>query len=368
MRQQRTSIPTLIALTLIASLSTLAGCAGPIDGPRDRIGALPFPGMFTLYRPADPDNLGRHRYHRTPRVFRPDEMENGIVYTTRAGFLDVAHVRITIDSVRFCAARMRAAMRERRHVLTLPTIEGSTFFVSLRYPLVGPTSAPAHDAAHDAGDGADGAASAMDDDDRFGDELAIRSGQRLAYLMMTWHEVITWFGHRTVIFIDESPSSFTYDDAMSHVVGLRVAGRALRDRTARSFDEAVTVALRAELAELGAVSREQTEQAVRAVEGLWWSRGRPLKRQLDVGLVDDAVRPWLVPGLPFARGEEIAEPFALPTLTEVMGLDCSGFYSVRIDPGIPEADRMRELLPSGSRLFHADRDLPLLVEATRRQM
>jgi hypothetical protein len=362
--RQRSSISAPVSMVMVVLwLAASSGCSGPTDGPRNRIGALPFPGIFTLYHPADPDNLGRHRYDRAPRFFQPDEAERGIVYTVRGGFLDLAHVRVTIDSVRYCTAHVRAAMRERRDTVILRSNEGSVFIVSLR-------RLPATTDGSSSGVGA-GAEALAEAEARVADELAIRTGQRLAYLMMTWHEIVTWFGHRKVMFIDESPSSFTYDDPMSHVVGLRVAGRALRERRSgswRSFDEAVTVALREELAELGAVSPGRTGRAVRAVEGVWWSRGRPLKRQIDVGLSDGAVRPWLVPDLPFAPDPGPPEPFSLPTLTDVLGRDCSDFYSVRIDPNIPEGDRMRALLPTRPRLFSADRDVPLLIEAARRQM
>ncbi|MEO6434482.1 MAG: DUF4056 domain-containing protein [Tepidisphaeraceae bacterium] len=296
----------LAGMTLLALLWGIGGCAGPMKAPRGRLGALPFPGPFTLYRIADPQNLGQHRYARTPRLLEPDEAGHGILYTTRAGFLDIDHIRITIDTVRYCTERVRAAMRARSRVVVLETIEGSTFYVTLRYPAGWKSSS--NDIEHE----------------RVADELAIRTGQRLGYLMMTWHEIVTWFGYRTVAFVDESHSSFTYDDTMSHVVGLRVAGQAMRDTSAQSFDEAVTSALGAELKSLGAVKPAQTRQASRAVENIWWSRGKPLKRQLDVGLLDDTVRPWLVPGLSFARAAK-AEPFALPTLWRVSGRDFSGF-------------------------------------------
>ena len=310
----------LVIGSLVVAGSGCAGTRHPDDDPpRDRLGALPFPGTFTLYRVADPEKLGLHRYERPARFGREDEGRHGIVYTTRAGFLDVGHMRITIDHVRFAAERVRAAMRTRAGQVELPTIEGSTFFVTLRYPLEY-AEATADDAT----------------EERVADEVAIRAGQRLAYLMMTWHEVITWFGWSTVRILPEQRSSFTWDDTMSHVVGLRVAGRALRDTSGRTFDEAVTVALRDELRELGAVAPMQTDEAVHAVEGLWWADAKPLKRHLDIGLSDGMVRPWLVRGLPFAPDAQ-PQAFHLPTLDDVFGRDFSGFFSVRIDPNIPEA-------------------------------
>jgi hypothetical protein len=158
-----------------------------------------------LYRVADVDKLGLHRYERPPRLGREDEGRHGLLYTTRAGFLDVGHMRITIDHVRFCAERVRLAMREQAGQLELPTIEGSTFFVTLRYPLGWPEKGSETPA-----------------DEAIADELAIRTGQRIAYLMMTWHELVTWYGWCTVPGLSEQRSSFTWDDTMSHVIGLRV--------------------------------------------------------------------------------------------------------------------------------------------------
>jgi hypothetical protein len=347
-----------LALALATLSSLVAGCAsssatrdGEMDRPpRDRLGSLPFPGTFTLYRVADIDRLGLHRYERPPRLGREDEGRHGLIYTTRAGFLDVGHMRITIDHVRFCAERVRQALREQAGQLELPTIEGSTFFVTLRYPLGWPEK------------GAETPA-----DEALADELAIRTGQRLAYLMMTWHEIVTWYGWSTVPGLSEQRSAFTWDDTMSHVIGLRVAGRALRDMSGAAFDEAVTRDLREDLIDLGACSPQQTRAAVAAVDGVWYARGAPLKRQLDIGLSDDTIRPWLVHGLPFAP-DTTPGAYHLPSLTDVAGHDFTGFFTVRIDPNIPEAPRLRAALPGDPAVLCVDRDFPLLLTETRREM
>ena len=406
------TLATALILSLLL-LTLLGGCGASNGQPRHRIGALPFPGTFTLYRAVDPDQLGPHRYGRTPRLFRADERESGIIYTTRAGFLDLAHLRLTVDWTRYYARRVRAAMEAHTEQLALPSLDGETFHVTLRYP----------DDWHN-----------LDDAQRsaLADELALRCGQRLAYQMMTWHELITWFGHRRVLLIDESPSAFTYDDGMSHAIGLRVAERALRSTPGRAGDviacgasaqaasaadaraadaytrgarfepamvdgaradaacggdgadgaggvvgaridwrngdAAVTAALRAELADLGAVTPAQTDRAARAVEGFWWARGKPLKRQLDVGLSDNAMLPWLVPGLPFAPGDDPPQPIRLPSLADVAGRDRSSFCSIRIAPNIPAAARMRAAVPGAPAAFTGERDLALLLAATRRAM
>ncbi len=200
---------------------------------------------MTLYTTADPQRLGRHRYGAVPRLFQSDEVSRGIIYTARAGFLDVAHLRITIDQVRYCTRALRRAISERQDKLALPGPNRSIFHVALRYPDDWPTLSPA-------------------ERDALAAQWSLRAGQRLAYLMVTWHELITWFGYRNVVLVDERRSSFLHDDVMSHVVGLRVAERAIRadGSTAERFDDdpTLTPALDDELAELGAVPPHRTNK------------------------------------------------------------------------------------------------------------
>ena len=344
--------PILLS-TLCAALVTVGGaCAS--NAPRSRLGALPFPGLTTLYKTADPERLGRHRYGGMPRLFRSDEMSRGIVYTTRAGFLDVAHVRITVDQARYCARAFQRALGERKDRFELAGPNRSKWHVALNYP---PDwdALPAPERA------------------ALADETSLRAGNRMAYLMLTWHELITWFGYRNVLLVDERRSAFLHDDVMSHVVGLRVAERAMRALPAGADlfgdDDAFTAALTAELRELGAVAPECTDEAARAVEGVWWRGTVPLKRQPDVGLISGVVRPWLVPGLACAPlPADGPEAFRLPRLDDVRGRDLSNFYSVQIDPRILESGRIRAHLPERPPRFDAARDVPRLLEVAAAQM
>jgi hypothetical protein len=347
---------------LACALVTLGGACAP-DAPRSRLGALPFPGLTTLYKTADPQRLGRHRYGDLPRVFRADEMSRGIVYTTRAGFLDLAHVRITVDQARYCTRAFQRAVKHRKDRFELAGPNRSEWLVALNYP-------PDWDE--------------LSADERAGlaDEMSLRAGHQLAYLMLTWHELITWFGYRNVILVDERRSAFLHDDVMSHVVGLRVAERAMRGlpQGASLFgdDDAFTAALAAELRDLGAVPPACTDEAARAVEGVWWRGGEPLKRQPDVGLTSGVVRPWLVPGLacaPAAAAGDDAdaaatepEAFPLPRLDDVGGRDLSDFHSVEIDPRILESGRIRAHLPERPPRFSGRHDVPRLLEVVAAQM
>jgi hypothetical protein len=340
---------TLVFLSLCAG-----GCIFGSGGkPRDRIGALPFPGPFTLYTVADPNHLGKHRYGTLGRIpfIQTEEKERGIIYARKAGFIDVAHIRESCDWTRYFTLQLRKAIKAGKTEVNLAGKNDARLLIDLKYP--------------------DGWADLSDGERKsLGEEMAIRGGQQLGYLTVTWHELITWFGWRKIFLIDEQPSAFTYDDTMSHMVGIRVAGRALRDKRGGNWDAAVTRNLKEVMKEIGAVKPVQTELAVDAVEGLWWKDGEPLKRQFAPPPGDDvSVTPWLVEGLPFARVDEPPAPFVLPSLRDVNGHDCSQFIaSLHIQPNIDEADKMKRCIRCRMPYFSAQKDLPALLAVAEQQM
>lgn len=321
-------------------LLLLVGCAG--GQPRQRLGCLPFPGPFTLFDLADPEGLGAHHYASPNFGDRPVEHARGIVYTCRAGFLDLAHLRDTIDWTRYASGLVEETLRAETQELTIQGRDWTTYHVSFRYPDFW---------------------AALGDDERevLTRELSYRIGAELAYVVQTWHEIITWYGYKSTGIIPEHGSSFTYDDTMSHAVGLVVADRALRDTT-RSFDDAVTFALDDELRRLGVVSREQAFAAVKQVEGEWWESGRCLERQVDVGLRTGAVRPWLVPDLPCCETQEPAG-LPLPSLAFVGGYDFRGLYDVELETVIFELSKMRSVFPvPGPERFRPATDFPVFLD------
>lgn len=332
-------------LVLVGTLLVTAGCG---EGrPRVRLGCLPYPHTWTFFEVADPASLGVHQYDESPFLARSTEIERGIVYTCDAGFLDIAHMRITIDWVRYMAAHVEEALAAGEPGFKVYGRELTWYDVRFDYP--------ADWEAMDAGER-----------DELITELAIRIGSELAYDVVTWHEIITWFGYKRWVVIPEDPSAFTYEDVMSHVIGLRVADRALRDGE-RTFDEAVTAALSDELQALGALTPEGTLQAIDLVEGRWWIGDESLVRHLDIGLGDGIVEPMLVPGID-ARADGGSMTFALPSLADVCGRDLRGFYEVRIETGIREGDKLRELLPAQPERFDPRTHFGAMMEQIEREV
>lgn len=347
---------TSITAALCVFGAALATCAAPdlnsperfMKRPGHRMGGLPFPGVFTLYQAADPNKLGKHRYTTSLRFALPDkEQYRGIVYTCRAGFLDIAHIRKAVDWTKHFSVLIERALLEERESIALQGEEPSLFHMTFRYP---------------------NDWQALADNDRAAliHELSIRLGQRASYLLSTWHEIITWFGYKTTVIITEQSSAFTYDDIVSHLVGLQVADTAIRDRK-RDYDDAVTHALDEHLKRLGVVSMNEAAEAIEQVKGLWWEWHGSKKRYLEIGVDGESIRPWIVRGLSFCTGDNGAS-FTAPTLDTIMSRDFSKFCEVQIEPRIIESNRIRSILVTRPKRIRPKDHFPKLMERIHAQM
>lgn len=311
--------------------------------PRARMGCLPFPGLQTLYVTAEAGRLGSHCY----LTGDAGETSRGVVYTTRGGFLDVAHIRNTVDLTAYIHARVSHAMQRGWSCVRFTAHEPSVYTVDLRYP-----------ASWDDLDASERA--------RVVDEAAIRLSQRLALEAMTWHEILTWHGYKSMGVFSEEGSAFTYEDGPSHAVGVLIAGEALR-RSAGvggDFDAEVTVLLDQTLADLGIVGKEELEEAIAAVKGDWWDDGAARRRFLETGLERGTVTPWVVEGLAF---DDRSGPvtWIIPTLDDVFGHDCAGLARVDIDPRVFESGDILKELPEAHGSVEPQRDFPVLIAGIR---
>lgn len=261
--------------------------------PRHRIGSLPFPGPKTIYTLADPDDLGMHRYQvAIGAALSPSaEAQRGTIYTCRAGFLDMAHLRLSVDWMRYAHVKIERAMLKGKTEASFVGPDDEIVHISIVYPPVwDEIPEGAKQRALDAG--------------------ALRGAARASYLIWTWHEAITHEGHSTFLLISERGSAFGYDDMTSHAVGLAIGSATLADE--RPFNEAATEHLASQLEELGVVSRDECAEVVGSLEGVWWERSGPLMREFDAGLASGRMGVRLVPGVaacPGARPAELPVPF-----------------------------------------------------------
>lgn len=217
------------------------------------------------------EDLGPHAYDRGSAT----RERNGLVYTCRGGFIDIAHVRDNADRVLFTSLRIARALPAgvtidmpwegtSRRIVVAPLPEGLL-------------------ARHGRW--------------RIATTLAAWANNHLS----NWHEVVTWYGWESIAGIPERLSAFSPEDIYSNTLGIKlgvglVMGREMRSREA--YDAAMQAWLREGLRRLGAVPQADARAAMAAVDGLWWdSRERVpefklvVRRSLDVELPS---KPWIV--------------------------------------------------------------------------
>jgi hypothetical protein len=274
-----------VILFIILGAIIFNGCGVPKPGLRMGSYATATVGTNFL----DSNSLGRHS-------FKNHWSEgNGIVYTCRGGHIDIAHARIAADNVRYLQdkSKRNISSKNREFAFKLK-VEPSTYYVKLEYPLRwGKLSGEVRQ--------------------KIIDEVSIEMGEYLTYIMTTWHEVLTWFGYKSMGIIPEQPSAFSWEDMYSNVFGIQLGAEALRDKS-HNYDTAMTIALKRELEDLGIQSAETARKASEKVRGTWWTGAVFVDmkvRNTDVGIDDGFVSPMLVPGI--CEGAE-PKPCPIPTL------------------------------------------------------
>lgn len=206
-------------------------------------------------------NMGPHKYLGSPKE------GNGIVYTTRGGFIDLGHLRDQADWTAYLYSQILLSREKGETELQLGR-EGGLKKLKLNVPRD------------------------LDQAD------AMLLAGRIAYDLSVWHEIATWFGCSTIPFVPERYSSFSIEDPYSNLLGITLGMKAIKNNL--PYEEAMTLLLRQTLDSIGVVSTiDDTFNAMEAVRNLWWSRDKGLpsrkiliERQLSVYAPQ---LPWLVP-------------------------------------------------------------------------
>lgn len=350
---------------MLAGAGGIAGCAYPVQGqplerltsglgitvegqaydpPVMRLGSMPFHAWYSPYVPLGINDLGQHAYLPAGSLdLRNRETSRGILYTAHGGFLDISHVRNAIDLTRFVYDYTFDGFTSGLTELRFLAAEPDTYIVTLNPP----DEWKLHD--HDA------EASPMPHEDARLAALGVAA--RVAYLMTTWHEVLTWFGYKGMGVITEKPSAFSYDDAASHRVGVEVAMRALRNQPDPTrFDAQVTGELFDYLIELGVLPVEENRKRMKAVKGQWWDRGEPKLRIVDLGMDDGPLTAHIVDQrlTPVTWGWDPDESYG--------GKRVNDLFDVHIQMKTAEAGKIRQAMHiDDSRPIHPRTDFDRLL-------
>ena len=248
------------------------GCKTP-KKPHQRIGSF-FGNPLGMSFP-DPNNLGKHH-------FNSSWMEkNGMLYTRRGGFIDLAHLRESADRTLYLKEIAFENIVNGQTDFSFRLIEPSSYTVTIHYPHYW---APLPEQKKK----------------EIADEVSICIGQYLAHTTTVWHEIVTWFGFASVPFFPETPSSFSWEDNYSDLLGVWLAGEAMRGKT-HTFEQALTLLIDQELQRLEVQSPDVARRAEETIKTKWFSRKRLTitmnKRNFDTGDNNGFITPWLVPGI-----------------------------------------------------------------------
>lgn len=360
----RSSVMILATLTLAACnypdrgkqverLSAELGVNVPgkaYDSPTMRMGTMPFNAWYSPMIALGLNDLGRHAYVAPGTAGdRSLETSRGTLYCAEAGFVDIAHIRNAIDLTRYVFDHVATSLYHGRAELEMVAAEPDVYRITFTPPDAWANLAERDDVPQETLDEVR--------------EASIQIAGRVAYLMTTWHEVITAFGYKGMGLITEKPSAFSYDDAVSHRIGIDAAMRALRfDSNLAHFDDTVTATLHDVLIELGVLPAEELEKRIDLAEGTFWKGSQPVLRIIDLGmdgepltarLVDDRLTPrqWN-----WSTGDRVGE-------TPVVDL-----FDVTINLNIFEAADIYKSLNKNEGPIHPRTDFPALREVLREKI
>lgn len=312
-------------------------CAFGYDLHAELLG-MPVP-FYQLNNTVTVDELGQHQYNDhlltgLANLAGLGRENNGILYTSRGGFIDTAHVRDTADMTVYVFSQL------------LPKL-GQAFTLSLgdelaERRLVFTAFTPPDDAA-----------------ERY--SLAAWLAAHVAYQVAEWHEIAQWYGFESVPGFSEGVSAFSPEDLYSNLLGARLAASLILNGQTASpgmYNMAMGTALRQALTNLGAQPAEITRFQFDMLNGRWWSSQRRvpekylvLYRNFRMG---DSRLPTPVPG-------EQTVPVHLSLPHRWKGFDLNALGEMQLWPG----DNMAQLPPPSP--YYTPKDFPSLAERAREQ-
>ncbi len=142
-----------------------------------KLGDLEIPG-YSVSNILEVEDLGRHEYDNGFLTVNQDlgrfvtVETNGLIYTCRGGFIDVAHVRDNADMTLFLATRIVLDMWAPRPV----TLEGDG---AIRRVVLKPIPPELIESVGPW-------------------EVAVTLAQWASYQISIWHEIVTWYGYESV--------------------------------------------------------------------------------------------------------------------------------------------------------------------------
>lgn len=245
---------------------------------RAKLLGIPVP-FFRLNNVVDPDNSGKHHYNDSWKstwttLAGINSEHDGIIYTRRGGFIDLAHVRDTADNTLWLFSQIWPALG--RATTIKMSDELGQRIIRLRQ-----FSSPENTLA------------------RY--NLSVSLAAYLAFQLAVWHEVAQWYGFESVPGYPETASAFSPEDLYSNLLGARMATDILNSGGASSllqYQHSMTRMLPQTLAQLQAVSPQVTRFHFDMLDGIWWNSHCRLPDKFLVRLRNYSVSHQRLPSRP----------------------------------------------------------------------
>jgi len=255
---------TTVAVVLLSGCSYYRGLDDYRGRPKLRKGAVACQSIPNKF--IGVEEIGPHRYQYSFKE------KVGIVYTDKAGHIDIGHLRKSADWTAYLSGLCRQHLSDGRRQWQYELTEPTRYSVRLTYPPLWEQ---------------------VENKEVVIEEVAMYLGAHLAYTGMIWHEMLTWFGYSSTRFMNEFGSSFSWEDNFSNLLGVRLSSQALKDKE-YNYNDAMTFAIDRELDRLGGQSMKVARQMAKEVKGRWYTLRFPfflkmIKRNLDIGEDGDVV-------------------------------------------------------------------------------
>ena len=232
-----------------------------------RAAGIPIP-MYQIGNVLTLGTLGKHHYNDSAfgavkNLLGLSEEQNGLIYTRRGGFIDIAHVRDTADNTFICSIVLRRRWAAGRifysEELGVRRVQLNAFTppagVRQRY------------------------------------QLAARLAGHLAFEIAQWHEIAQWYGFQSVPGFSEEISAFSPEDLypIYWARGWRLMSSSAATAVRWRIITAMDAALKQVLTRLLVATRGETEAMFQQIDGDWWNSHRRvpdkflvLKRNYDL--------------------------------------------------------------------------------------
>jgi len=143
-------------------------------------------------------------------------------------------------------------------------------------------------------------------------KMALEAGQYLSFNDGLWHEIATWYGHRTFPLISDFESALSWEDMYSDRLGTVIAAEAID--MGGNFNANVTRLTKRELQKRDLVDTEQAARITKTMENVAYEDDpiakKILWRNMDIGTGDGTIDPVVFPGFT----DQSPIPLPAPTL------------------------------------------------------